>query len=46
MSSDTSSIDILSTINDFSFVAREETNSIPPFIWHTVWDVNNRDGFY
>ncbi len=46
MSIDTSSIDILSTMNDFSFVEREETNSIPPFIWHTVWDINNRDGFY
>ena len=40
---DTSSIDSLFTMDEYdhSFVAREETNSIPPFIWHTVWPTNN-----
>lgn len=42
---DTSSIDSLFTMNENSFVAREETNSIPPFIWYTVWDANNNVGF-
>jgi hypothetical protein len=34
---DTSSIDSLFEMGDNSFVAREETNSIPPITWHTVW---------
>jgi len=38
---DTSSIDSLFMMNENLFVAREETNSIPPMTWQTVWSASN-----